>query len=137
VAHLWQAGRNEKLARRLLSELGYKEWAVTVTFYSALHYVEAAFSQIASIEHSETSMPVGWPKSIHAWREDLIFHNFASIHNTYRKLGNSSMLVRYLSNTSGGMPIGQPAEDFFSDDDVGKFIDRDLDKIKRKVGFTS
>jgi hypothetical protein len=135
VAHLWQAGRNERLARQLLSELGYKEWAVAVTFYSALHYVEAAFSGIANIRHSETSMPLGWKKSIHAWREDLIFQNFAGIRNEYRKLSNSSMIARYLS--SGGTAIGQPVEDFFSDDDVGKFIDRDLDKIKREMGFAS
>lgn len=134
MAHLWQAGRNEKLAQLLLSELDYKEWAVTVTFYSALHYVEAAFSQDASIEHSETSMPSGWTKSIHAWREHLIFISFSSIYNAYRKLSNSSMIVRYLS--SSGTSIGQPAEDVFSDDDVGNFINRDLDKIKRKVGIT-
>jgi hypothetical protein len=108
---------------------------VAVTFYSALHYVEAAFSGIANIRHSETSMPLGWKKSIHAWREDLIFQNFAGIRNEYRKLSNSSMIARYLS--SGGTAIGQPVEDFFSDDDVGKFIDRDLDKIKREMGFAS
>jgi hypothetical protein len=125
----------------LLNELGYKEWAATVTFYSALHYVEAALSQIASIEHSETSMPHGWTRSIHAWREDLIFSNFSNIYHEYRKLSNSSMIARYLWSGSGlpgvrGTPIGQPAEDFFGDDDVKRFIDRDLDKIKRKVGIT-
>jgi hypothetical protein len=79
-------------------------------------------------------MPPGWNRSIHAWREDLIFINFSNIYHEYRKLSNSSMIARYLWSSSG-TPIGQPAEDFFSDDDVGRFIDRDLDKIKRKVGM--
>jgi len=80
-------------------------------------------------------MLLSWTRSIHAWRENLIFDNFPSIYNAYRKLSNSSMIARYLS--SNGIPIGQPAEDFFSDADVDNFIDRDLDKIKRKVEITS
>jgi len=80
-------------------------------------------------------MPIGWSKSIHAWRENLIFSNFISAYNAYRKLSNSSAIARYLSN--GGTPIGQPVEDFFSDADVDKFINRDLDKIKRKLGISS
>ena len=125
----------------MLEELEYKEWAVTVTFYGALHYVEAGLSQIAGIEHSETSMPPGWTKSIHAWREDLVFTHFSNVYQEYRKLSNASMITRYLWSGGApgvrGTPIGQPAEDFFADDDVGKFINRDLDRIKRKIGVKS
>ena len=136
LAHLWQARRNEKLAKQLLDELDYKEWAVTVTFYSGLHYVEASFAQIPTIGHSETSMPTSWNKSIHSWREDLIIRNFPSIHSNYRKLQNSSMIARYLSNST--IPfLDRPAEDFFDKTDVDNFINRDLGKIKNKVGITT
>lgn len=136
MAHLWQASRNEKLAKQLLHDLDYNEWAVTVTFYSGLHYVEAAFAQIPTIEHSETSMPTSWNKSIHSWREDLIISYFPSIHSNYRKLQNSSMIARYLSSST--IPsLDQPAEDFFNKIDVDNFINRDLGKIKNKVGITT
>lgn len=136
LAHIWQARRNEKLAKQLLDDLDYKEWAVTVTFYSGLHYVEASFTQIPTIGHSETSMPTNWTKSIHSWREDLIIRNFPSIHSNYRKLQNSSMIARYLSSST--IPsLGRPAEDFFDKTDVDKFINRDLGKIKNKVGITT
>jgi hypothetical protein len=38
--HLGQATRNEKLAATL-SKTEYREWTVTVIFYSAVHYIEA------------------------------------------------------------------------------------------------
>ena len=136
LAHLWQARRNEKLAKQLLHDLDYKEWAVTVTFYSGLHYVEASFTQIPTIGHSETSMPTSWNKSIHSWRENLIISNFPSIHSNYRKLQNSSMIARYLSSST--IPsLDRPAEDFFDKTDVDNFINRDLGKIKNKLGIAT
>lgn len=130
-----QARRNERLAYQLLNEDDAIEWVVTITFYSGLHYVEAAFSQLPSVKHSETSMPSGWNRSIHAWREDLILIHYSSIYNAYRKLSTQSMIARYL--VSNSIPINEPVEDFFNKDDVGKFLDRDLDKIKRKTGITT
>ncbi len=39
--HLEQADSNEKLAQILCDGDGHYDWAVTVAFYSALHYFEA------------------------------------------------------------------------------------------------
>jgi hypothetical protein len=40
--HLAQARYNEALARELIEEYG--DWAITVAFYAAVHYVEAKFA---------------------------------------------------------------------------------------------
>jgi len=120
----------------LLEELEYKEWVVTVTFYSGVHCAEASFAQDSKIQHSETSMPHGYKGSIHSWREDLVHNYFPSAFNAFRKLRNSSIIARYLSHSS--IPsLSTPVEDFFSDEDVNNFINRDLDKIKRKLGIIS
>ena len=134
LAHLWQAGRNERLAKQLLSELVYKEWVVTVAFYSGLHYVEAALNQVSGIGHSETSMPRNYPGGLHSYREDLVFQHFSSAWAPYRKLRAQSMVARYLSTTQRSF-LQKPAEDYFSERDVRNFVDRDLDKVRRKLGF--
>ena len=134
LAHLWQAGRNERLAKQLLSELTYKEWVVTVAFYGALHYVEAALNQSPDIMHSETSMPRGYPGSLHDYREDLVLQHYSSAWASYRKLRTQSVVARYLSTTNRQF-LQTPAEDYFIDSDVRNFVNRDLDKVRRKLGF--
>lgn len=131
---MWQAGRNERLAKQLLSELTYKEWVVTVAFYSGLHYVEAALNQVSSIGHSETSMPRHYPGGLHGYREDLVFQHFRSAWASYSKLRTQSIVARYLSTTQRVF-LQEPAEDYFSEQDVRNFVDRDLDKVRRKLGF--
>lgn len=134
LAHLWQAGRNERLAKQLLGDLTYKEWVVTVAFYSGLHYVEAALNQVLSIVHSETSIPKDYQGGLHDWREDLVFQHFPSAWKSYRKLRAQSIVARYLSTDRRAF-LQQPVDDYFSDRDVYNFVHRDLDKVRRKVGF--
>ena len=134
MAHLWQAGRNKRLAKQLLSDLTYKEWVVTVAFYSGLHYVEAALNQIPCIGHSETSKPRQYPGGLHDYREELVQQYFPSAWASYRKLRTQSMVARYLSTTQRVF-LQEPAEDYFSEQDVRNFVDRDLDKVRRKLGF--
>jgi len=132
LAHLWQAGRNERLAKQLLSELTYKEWVVTVAFYSALHYVEAALNQVPGIVHAETSMPRGYPGSLHDYREDLVSQHFSGAWASYRKLRTQSVVARYLSTNRQFLQT--PAEDYFGDSDARNFVNRDLDKVRRELG---
>ena len=134
LAHLWQAGRNERLAKQLLDELSYKEWVVTVTFYSALHYVEAALTQNVGIEHSETSYPNNYRGGLHDWREDLVLQLFPSAWESYRKLRSQSIVARYLSTDRRAF-LTQPTDDYFGDQDVHNFVQRDLNKVRQQVGF--
>lgn len=134
LAHLWQAGRNERLAKQLLGELTYKEWVVTVAFYGGLHYVEAALNQVPAIVHSETSIPYNYQGGLHDWRDDLVLEHFPSAWTSYRKLRTQSIVARYLSTDRRAF-LQQPVDDYFSDQDVHNFVHRDLDKIRRKLGF--
>ena len=135
LAHIWQAGRNERLAKRLLDEADFKEWIITVSFYSAIHFVEAAFTSLAGIGHSEVSKPRTFQGSIHTWREDLVLNNYpVDVWTSYRKLRTQSNTARYLC-TDRGSPLGRPAEEYFSVGDLNNFIYRDLNNIRTKLGF--
>jgi bisphosphoglycerate-independent phosphoglycerate mutase (AlkP superfamily) len=43
-AHIKKAERNEKFAEFLASKTHYLDWAITVLFYAALHYVDAVLA---------------------------------------------------------------------------------------------
>ena len=134
LAHLWQAGRNESLATQLLDQGTFKEWAVVTTFYSALHYVEAAATRLPGIMHCETSRPAGFHGSVHDWRDDVVMQHFTSAWLSYRKLRIQSVIARYL--TAVGRPTAaEPVEDFWSDQDVHDFVDNDLNQIRNSLGF--
>ena len=44
--HINQAKHNEACAAHLLSEKTYRDWAITATFYAAVHFAESAFNSI-------------------------------------------------------------------------------------------
>jgi len=132
---MWQAGRNERLAKRLLDEADFKEWVITVAFYSAIHFVEAAFTSLPGIEHSEVSKPRRFPGSMHDWREDLVLTNYPNdAWMSYRKLRTQSNTARYLI-TDTGSPLGKPAEEYFSITDLHNFIYHDLHNLRTNLGF--
>ncbi len=50
-AHLRQAQHNEELIQLLGPDSReFPDWVITATFYSALHYLEAGFSNDTSIQ---------------------------------------------------------------------------------------
>jgi len=114
--------------------LEYKEWIIIAAFYSGLHYLEAALTQYPAIQHSETSMPQGFHGSLHDYREDLIFQHFTGAWHAYRRLRNASIIARYLS-TDRRRFLGQPVEDYFSDDDALSFVHSHLATVRQEVGF--
>ncbi len=132
---MWQAGRNERLAKRLLDEADFKEWVVTVSFYSAIHFVEAAFTSLTGIGHSEVSKPRAYRGSMHNWRDDLVFSNYPKdVWIGYRKLRTQSNTARYLI-TDTGSPLGKPAEEYFSVTDLNNFVYHDLHNLRTNLGF--
>ena len=84
--HISKAEHNEKLAETL-SRTAYLDWAVTVIFYAALHYVDAILA--ASVVHPET----------HSERNDAIGTNakLLKIRAEYRILETLSRNARYRS----------------------------------------
>ena len=119
----------------MLGELTYKEWVVVAVFYSAVHYVEAALAMEPTIEHTDTSMPNGFG-SYHDWREYLVFQLFPlSAWKSYKKLLDQSKTARYL-NTQRGQHLTIALEDYFSDQNVRDFLQRDLRNVWQGVGFS-
>ena len=137
-SHLHQARHNEKLASELLTSLGYKDWLITISFYSALHFLEAKLATMTPPKHSDTDVPVdihGKLKcSPHTWREKLVQKHFSAIWNNYRKLRNDSKIARYLA-TSHGSHISVSGHDYFDDTYAADRFNIDLREIKTKLGY--
>ncbi len=84
--HLRKATHNEKFFDDFnLASSAYPDWAITVLFYSALHYVEAFFAAQTPAIHCAT----------HPQREGLINQHLRSIYGDYSDLKNDSLAARY------------------------------------------
>lgn len=81
-AHLRQAQHNENLLASL-DHGRYPDWYGIVTFYAALHYVEALF-----VHYGESCTK-------HARREFLLKENYPDIFKHYRPLCDFAMNARY------------------------------------------
>jgi len=134
--HISQAKHNESLASFLIDiDKSYNDWAITVCFYSAIHYFEARLFIMKAIineRHSDTSVPLddeGKQKySVHRWREELIQDNFPQdIWKSYRKLRLDSELARYL--TYPPSETEQPSYRYFQPSHSKKSL-KNLENIK-------
>lgn len=134
-AHLQQAQHNEELAQQLLSSMEYKDWAITVTFYAAIHYVEAAFFQNLEIVHTETRTPPNYPGGYHGYRSDMILEYHPEIYTSYHNLSQQSRLARYLCFPGQKRFLKKPTQEYFSDDDVKGFFQKDLATIRQSLSF--
>ena len=143
-AHLHQAEHNEGLLSELTASLSYKDWLVTVAFYSAIHYVEAAFFNIPAIGHTDTSIPTDpntgkWLHSPHFWRIKLLRENYTKdVWKGFKSLSNASWVARYLVTEPGphGISVTTDAETHWTDDEARDFVDVDLSNIKSALGFS-
>lgn len=98
--HLKQAEKNEKLAEDLLKDGVYSDWGITVLFYSALHYVEAALASLNI--HSED----------HGDRTVNIVRYFRDINTEYGILCNLSLDVRYDPSPISTLDIAEARKNF-------------------------
>lgn len=105
--HINQAKHNENLASELLQTLTYKDWIITICFYSALHYVDAELSKRLNVD-PEISHPQD--RSIHSYREDLVRTFFKKVFEDYRFLSVLSRSTRYHCYT----PTDTEAKDSFN-----------------------
>lgn len=132
--HIKQATHNEEFGLFLKGNLKYKDWLITVCYYASLHYIEAKFANIHSIQHSTSHIPKDPntgrdTKSVHAWRNQLI-QNFlpSQVFICYRKLQESSQTARYLDINKSGS-----ASSFFKDQDALDMFDKNLQTIKAEL----
>jgi len=138
-AHLYQAQHNEQLLSELVANLSYKDWVVTVAFYTAMHYVEAHFFNDPNIIHSDTSIPIDnqgkWLHTPHVWRMELLRNNYPQdVWKSFRSLYNESRIARYLLSQSG-KAVTTDAQTHWTDAEAKDFVNIDLNTIKNSLGF--
>lgn len=93
-SHILQAEKNLKLIEYLLSIDNYWDWKVTISFYSALHIVNAHLAKIADLhyqKHPETQKAID-PAFKMPTKVDQ------DTYIAYRTLRNLSNRARYLSH---------------------------------------
>lgn len=135
-AHLRQAQHNEKLAQELLASMEYKDWIITITFYAAIHYVEAAFFQNPEIVHTEVGITPKYPGGYYGYRSDMILQYYpAEVDMSYRKLYQLSRIARYLYSPAERKFVEEPVQEYFSDSDVKGFFQKDLATIRQSLNF--
>ena len=103
--HQSQAVHNRKVAQELLKE-NVLDWTVTCAFYSALHFIDAAFMKnpkIGNVEalhsklkRSSTLGDDAKQKTLHGFRDMLLGQKFPKIRDKFAQLRTVSENVRYL-----------------------------------------
>jgi len=94
--HIKKAERNEQYYRKQTqiqapNGVAYNDWAITILFYSALHYADAALSQDASLAPNHRQPPN------HSERNKAISKSLklAPVAISYQNLYNRSIDARY------------------------------------------
>lgn len=125
----------------MLSVSGFHDWAITVCFYAAIHFVEARLFYM-HFQHTETSVPLNQQGELeytpHRWREKMVRDNFAMpVWRSFRKLRENSEQARYLSFRQGATSppnfLSSPATEFFRPEDARKLYDKELKEIKTSL----
>lgn len=99
--HIAKAERNEKFADTV-SKTAYLDWAVTIIFYAALHYVDAILA--VSAIHPDN----------HTQRDDAIGTNatLLTVRSEYRILETLSQNARYRSMTIEPNDLAEAQKNF-------------------------
>jgi hypothetical protein len=112
--HISHAEHNLDAASFIVKNSIFFDWTITVSFYSAIHYVESVliylssqnaklkyFDELVKVEHSEqlkgkyisnNGKPLYNP---HPIRKKLVEENFSRIRDSYNRLEDASWTQRY------------------------------------------
>lgn len=121
-SHLLQAEHNSRVACALLNRPDHRDWAITVTFYCALHLITAGL-----IHLNEN------PDSHHKCKL-LIQQKFKSCFRPYSNLFDASWKVRYIRDYCGS--DDKPSCAYYNQQDAKEFYMVDLEKIFRELKQT-
>ncbi|MBK8030904.1 MAG: hypothetical protein IPK17_15705 [Chloroflexi bacterium] len=114
TSHIAQAHHNQDFADFVLNQTPvHRDWAITAAFYAAVHFTEACFAAVPSIQHTETAPDRG-KLDKHAYRQEKIRKLAPSAYKNYRKLREASQDLRYLdpTKTLSTYYTGTVAEDY-------------------------
>ena len=119
VAHIGQAKHNRSCAEYLLAASGMHDWSITMAFYSALHYVEAALNTVNRSTLAAVSMDAY--NAHHERRVALQSTSSKESFTIYRKLENACLDVRYLRNYRSASKIA-PSLGYYSNVDARQYV---------------
>ncbi|MCU1670836.1 MAG: hypothetical protein JWP40_3763 [Blastococcus sp.] len=99
VYHLSKAAYNVEVAKHLREDTGYIDWAVTATFYAALHIVDSMLDGLAHLpkdeRHPRKHSANGNDGNGGRGRNQLVAAEFPAIRKAYRSLEEASRRARY------------------------------------------
>ncbi|MBU0487531.1 MAG: hypothetical protein KKD31_06215 [Bacteroidetes bacterium] len=94
---------NEELFLALFEEGVYRDWVITVAFYTAIHYVEERLfptrfynAEVHSLEEAHERIPVNRRFSRHTTRGQLVQSRLPKSYQSYDKLRKQSQNARYV-----------------------------------------
>lgn len=122
--HLTLAGHNVQLATELASQPGmpYKDWVITVTFYAAVHYVEARLGKRFGWHGEKITGDSPHTARLRKLKDAGYPLN---CQRAYEHLRNASQNVRYLL-----VPASH-----YSEADVLTFLQDDLQDLRGGLGY--
>ncbi len=129
VDHIAQAKHNLACASKLIRDIQCRDWAITATFYSAVHFAEAGFTAVSDVGHSDIHRPSD--QEPHAYRERLIREKYGeACYKSYRKLRVASYNVRYLADwqTKTGTSL-----DYYNQATAEKFLTVELPLVRQEI----
>lgn len=127
--HEKQAKSNYLLIKTNLRNTEYRDWQVTVCYYTAVHIFECQFTR-KNPDWRKGYLQAG-DKSMHGWRATCVTSQYRDIAKYYRMLEERSKTARYLEGTSGD----KTANDYINKSDAIQCIDDYLQKIMDKFGY--
>lgn len=140
--HLEQAIHNQKLAEKLLRTLTsqkpktieYKDWAITIAFYSAVHLVEAYLDKTKGLHTDEEASKE--EMTAHSYRVHFVGKEFnKQIYTAFKTLFNYSLTMRYLQKSDRVVTRGR----WLADIDVTNLVTIELrylrNEIERKISL--
>lgn len=126
--HEQQARHNYKLLKQLTSE--YRDWQITLAFYTALHVIDCELEKKASCwksKYMSQGIDFGW----YAARNQAINYNFQDIYSNYRMLMEKSRAMRYLEAEAAN----KKAIEAVTQKDAKVYIDKNLGAILKKFNY--
>ncbi len=127
--HEQQAKHNYLFLKSFIGKSDFRDWQVTVSFYTALHITECQLNKL-NPKWRESLIELDH-RGIHAWQETCISKAFRDIYGSYRLLHEKSETARYLRGSAGN----KIAKDILTKSDVKELIEIHLKKIIDKFGY--
>lgn len=125
ISHIQQAKHNKDCAAHFFEDNpSNRDWAITAAFYSAVHYIEACFTSIQEIGHTEDACG---NQEKHGFRTRMVRKHYPVAWKSYRKLQDASYIVRYIVKDIPGKQRFSLA--YYTADDAEKMLTTELENI--------